>query len=135
MASSRRASQLVIEVGVVELHFGDAVFVVEGDGGAFFDGLLEVVDGDVVAEDLFGAFLPGDEGGAGEGDEGGVGEGAAHVGGEVGVLGAVGFVGHDDDVGAFGEDGIEMAGFGAEFLDEGEDVAGAAHEELFQMVA
>jgi hypothetical protein len=31
------------------------------------------------------------------------------------------------------KDGVEMAGLGAEFLDEGEDVAGVASEEGVQM--
>lgn len=93
---------LVVVVGVGELHFGDSVFVEEGDGGAFVDGLLE-------------------------------GESAAHVGGEIGVLGAVGFVGQVDDVGALGEDGVKMAGFGPSIASE-RDVLRRAHWLLTRLI-
>ena len=96
-----------VEGGVGELQFGDAVLVVERDGGAVFDGLAEVVDADVVAEDIAGLLLPDDQRGAGEGEEGGLGQGAAHVGGELVVLAAVRLIGDDDDVAAVGDFGIE----------------------------
>ena len=43
---------VVVQVLVGELQFGDAVFVVEGHRGPVLNGLLEVVDADVIAEDL-----------------------------------------------------------------------------------
>lgn len=46
----------------------------------------------------------------------------------------MGFVGNYDDVGPIGKLRIGFAGSGAEFLDEGEDVAVVVLEELFEMV-
>ena len=64
---------VAVEVGVDELHLRRPVLVVEGNGGLVLDGLAEVVDRHVVAEDLARALLPGDQRRAGERQEGGVG--------------------------------------------------------------
>ena len=53
--------ELVVEVVVGELEFGDAVLVVERDGGAIRDGVPEVVDRHVIAEHLSGLLLAGDQ--------------------------------------------------------------------------
>ena len=58
---------------LVEVYFNQAAFVVDGDGGAIFDGLGDVVDVDVVAKDFGGVFVGLFNGGASEADEGGVG--------------------------------------------------------------
>ena len=66
--------KLLLETLVLDLQFGDAVLVVEGDGGAVLNRVAEVIGRDVVAEDLAGALLvAGDERGAGESEEAGVG--------------------------------------------------------------
>ena len=120
--------ELVVDDGqglFVPLQLGDAAFVVDGDGGSVLDRLLDVVDADVVAEDGAGVGVGLFDGRAGEADEGGVGQGVAHVAREAVdeiVLGAVGFVGDDDDVAARAELGhLGALGFGEEFLDGGED--------------
>jgi hypothetical protein len=48
----QQALHVLVEVLVDQLQFGDAVLVVERDGGAVLHRLLEVVDADVIAEDL-----------------------------------------------------------------------------------
>ena len=69
-ASSRSCFEFVVEVLVDELQLGDAVLVVERDGGAVLDRVAEVVDRDVVAEHLAGQLLlAGDQRGAGEAEE------------------------------------------------------------------
>ena len=91
--------QLVLQLVGGELQLGLPRLVVERHRRAVRDGLGEVVDRDVVAEDLARPLLlPGDQRRAGEADEGGVGQRPAHVGGELVVLAAVRLVGDDDDV-------------------------------------
>ena len=70
----QQLGQLVGEVFVDDLQLGDAVLVVERDGGAVLDGVAEVVDADVVAELLAGQLLPGDQRCAGEAHEGSIGK-------------------------------------------------------------
>ncbi len=90
----------------VEIELYEAVLVVNGNGCcAAGDCLLDVIDGDDVAEDGAGAGVGLLDGGAGEADEGCTGQGVANVAGEAVdeiVLAAVGFVGNDDDVAAGG---------------------------------
>jgi hypothetical protein len=88
----------LVEVGFGDLEFRRAVLVEERHGGPVFDGLPEVINADVIAEDLAGAFLTGDQRRAGEGDELGVREGGTHVHGQRVVLAAMCLVGEDDDV-------------------------------------
>src|SRR5205823_1601755 len=104
-----------------------ATFVVDGYGSPILDGLLDIVDVDIIAEHSRGGLVRGLDGRAGEADEGGVGKGVAHVAGEPSyeiVLGAVGFVGDDDHVAAIGEERmVGTALLGHELLDGGEDHA------------
>ena len=60
---------VVVQVGVDELQLRRAVLVEQRHRGAVLDRLLEVVDRHVVAEDLLGALLAGDQRRAGEGQE------------------------------------------------------------------
>jgi len=122
--------EVVIEVRVDELQLGGAVLVVEGHRGPVLHGLLEVVDGDVVAEDLPGALFAGDQRRAREGQEEGPGQGRAHVEGQGIVLAAVGLVGQDDHVGP-----VAQEFRGLELVDQGEDVAVVAPEKLAQVRA
>jgi len=95
---------------------------------------------EVVAENLAGVSVVGFDGGAGEADKEGVGEGVAEVFGETvgdlgavggvsdfgfeAVLAAVGFVCHEDDVGAIAQLFVFGAAFvWGEFLDSGKDDA------------
>ena len=112
-----------VEVLVRELEFGDAVLVIERNGVPVIDGLLEVVDGDVIAEDLLRPFLAGHQRRAGEADERSVRQGVPHVQREDVVLAAVRLVGDDDDVRPVGELRVRLAVLGAELLDQREDVA------------
>lgn len=100
-----------------------AIFVDQADGGAVFFGTFEIVGRrDVIAEDAAGKLIVLEERCAGEADEGGVGEDEARVAGELARLGAVGFVGDDNDVvaSAVGFIGGQVAG---EFMNEAEDEA------------
>lgn len=133
-------------LGIIEGEFSETGFVVDFDGGFVFDGSLDIVDVDVVAKDLLGVFVYSFDGGSGEADERGVGQGIAQVFGKpidfVGsllpgffirpgdnpfvqaILGAVGFVGDEDDVVAIAQLLILAAPFvGGKFLDGGEDDA------------
>ncbi len=137
----------------VEVELGKAGFVVDLDSSFVFDGPLDVVHVNVVAEDLLSVFVGGFNGSAGEADEGGVGQGIAQVLGKAvghagfcssgvlvgggddtgfeAVLGAVGFVGDEDDVAAIAQRFILAAPVvGGEFLDGGEDDATGGHLEL-----
>ncbi len=110
-----------------------------GTVALIFDCALDVVDGNVVAEDGPGVGVGLFDGGAGEADKGGVGQGIAHVAGEAVdevVLAAVGFVSHHNDVPAAGEEWVFGASFlGEEFVDGGEDHAAAGDgEELFEVL-
>ena len=67
------------------------------------DRLLDGVGVDVGAEGPQGAAVLLVDRGAGEAKEAGVGQGLPHVGGEALVLGAVGLVHHDEDVGRRGQ--------------------------------
>ena len=106
--------------GGAQFDFGQAAFVVDAHRGPIFDGLGDVVDVDIVAEDGGGVDIGRFDGRAGEAEIGGIGQGVAQIFGEAvddfladdvallvfvvddfgleAVLGAVGFVGDDDDV-------------------------------------
>ena len=60
---------VLIQVRVHELQFRRAILVKERHRRAVLDGLLEVVDGHVIAEHVLGALLSGQEGCAGKGHE------------------------------------------------------------------
>ena len=127
---------LVAQFLVRELQLGHPVLVIERHRRAVVDRLGEVVDRDVIAEHLAGAlFLAGDQRRAGEADEGGVRQRLAHVRGENVVLAAMGLVGDDDDVAAGRQLRIDFAARRPEFLDEGEDVALVAAQQLLQVLA
>ena len=126
--------QLVVEVVVCELQLGDAVLVVERDGGPVGDGVAEVVDRHVVAEHPPGLLLAGDERCAGEPEERGVGQRQAHVRGHRVVLGAVGLVSDDHDVGALGQHRHPLALLGRdELVDQREHVPVVLAQQLAQM--
>ena len=130
----QKVFQLVVEVLVGELKLGDAVLVVERDGGAIGDGVPEVVDRHVVAEHLAGLLLAGDERCAGEPQERCVGQRQAHVGGQRVVLGAVGLVGDDHDVVALRQHRHPLALLGRdELVDQREHVAVVLAEQFAQM--
>ena len=120
------------EVGVDEMPFGfvdgqfdQSAFVVDRDGGLVFDGALEVVNADVVAEDSPGiGVLQLDRRGS-ESHEGGVGQCVSHVPCvsvyEV-VLASVCFIGDNHDVVSAGKRGVGVVFvLGEEFLDGRED--------------
>ena len=107
--------QVVAEGRVDELRARDAVLVVERDRRVVRRRRREVVDRDVVAEDLLGLLLAGDQRRPGEAEEAGVRQRVAHVERERVVLGAVGLVGDDDDVVSLGEHRMRLALLGAEF--------------------
>ena len=52
---------VVIEGRILQSKFRRPVVVEQANGGVIFDGLLKVVDGDVVAKDILGALLAGDQ--------------------------------------------------------------------------
>ena len=95
-----QAVDVFVQVGIDELQFRRAVLVEQRHGGAVLDGLLEVVDRDVVAENFLGALLAGDQRRAGKGQEHRLGQRGAHVERQRVVLAAVRFVGQHDHVGA-----------------------------------
>ncbi|OPZ75898.1 MAG: hypothetical protein BWY79_01892 [Actinobacteria bacterium ADurb.Bin444] len=61
------------DLGFIQGQFGQAAFVVDGDGGLVFNRPLDVIDADVVAEDGAGVRILELNGGAGETHEGGAG--------------------------------------------------------------
>ena len=125
-----------LRFSLVSLEFRDAVLVVERHRGPVLDGAGEVVDRDVVAEHLAGAFLfAGDQRRAGEAEESRIGQRVPHVQREDVVLAAVGLVGDDDDVAAVGELRVDAALVGAELLDQGEDVAVILAQQQLQVAA
>ncbi len=111
------------KVLIHELEFGDAVLVIERDGVAIINRLLEVVDGDVVAEDLLRALLASHERRSSEADERGIRQSIPHVQCEGVVLAPVRLVGDDDDVRSVGEFRVLLAILGAELLNQREHVA------------
>ena len=124
-----------VQLLVGELQLRDPVLVVEGHRGPVFHGLTEVIDAHVVAEDLASLLLAHDERGAGEGEEGGPGQGRAHVERQGVVLAAVGLVGDDDDILPLREHRVLLPAFGAELVDQGEDIAVVLGQEPPQVPA
>ena len=132
--------------GLVEVEFGEAALVINWDGGLVIDGILDIIDADIIAEDAAGVFVGLGDRGASEADERGMGQGVAQVFGvavdvasgfgvEFGlesVLAAVGFVGDDDNVGPIAQNWVTgFVGEEGEFLDGGEDdAAGLAFGEF-----
>ena len=97
----RRLDEVVdvlVQVRVHQLQLRRAVLVEERHGRAVLDGLLEVVDGNVIAEHLLRPFLAGDERRAGEGEEQRLRQRRAHVQRQRVVLAAVRLVGEHDHV-------------------------------------
>ena len=130
------AGDLVAQLLVRQVQLGQPALVIERHRRAIRDGLGEVVDRHVIAEHLARAlFLAGDERRAGEADKGGVRQRGAHVGGENVVLAAMRLVGDDDDVAAGRQHRIDFAARSPELLDEGEDVALVAAQQLLQVLA
>ena len=127
--------QVVLEILICQLQFGNAVLVKEGNGRPVLDGLAEVVDADVIAEDFLRLLLPGHQWRAGEADEGGFGQGISHVEGQRVVLAAVGLVGHHDDVGPVRQLRVPLALLRSEFLDQREDESVVFCEQLLQVFA
>ncbi len=115
-------------------HFGivGAAFVDDLQGHAVIDGLAHGVFVDVVAEDPLGLV----DGRAGVADAGGVGDAFVKVGPEHGVLGAVGLVGHHQDVraGVQLREGLGQIGF-PELVDHGHDqIRGIGAQQFFQLL-
>ena len=73
------AVDVVIQIRIDELQLRCAVLVEQRDRGTVFDRLLEVVDGDVVAEDFLGPLLAGNERCAREGQKHRLGQCRPHV--------------------------------------------------------
>ena len=109
---------VVVQIGVDEPQFRRAVLIEQRHRGPVFDRLLEVVDRDVIAENLLGALLPGDQRRAGEGEEERLRQGGAHVQRQRIVLASVRFVGEHDHVGPVAQHLRSL-----ELVDEREDVA------------
>ena len=115
-------------------HFGvvGPALVDDLQGHAVVDGLAHGVFVDVVAEDPLRLV----DGRPGVADPGGVGDALVEVRPEHGVLGAVGLVGHDQDVGAPVQlrEGLRQFGF-AELVDHGHDqVRGVGPEEFLELL-
>ncbi len=128
--------QVAVQLLVGELHLGDAVLVVQRHRRAVFDRAGEVVHADVVAEHLARAlFLALDQRRAREADEAGVGQRVAHVQRKDVVLAAVRLVGDDDHVRAVRQLGVRQSGNVPELLDQREDVAFVAAQQLLQVLA
>ena len=129
----RRLDEVVdvlVQVRVHELQLRRAVLVEERHGRAVLDRLLEVVDGDVIAEDLLRPLLAGDERRAGEGEEQRLGQRRAHVQRQRVVLAAVRLVGQHDHVGPVAEHFRRL-----ELVDQREDVAMIPAQQLAQVRA
>ena len=109
---------VVVEVGVDQLQLRRAVLVEQRHRRAVLHRLLEVVDRHVVAEDLLGALLAGNQRRSCEGQEGRLGHRRAHVERQRVVLAAMGLVIDHDDVRAVGERLGRL-----ELVDQREDVA------------
>ena len=111
-------------LGFLQLQLSKPALVIDGHGGTVHDGLLDVIDADIVAEDRAGVLISQLDGSAGKADEGGMGQGVAHVASVAVnkvVLAAVRLVGDDDDVAPVGQERVPVAFlFGEEFLDGGE---------------
>ncbi|MNJ33644.1 hypothetical protein D3C77_283310 [compost metagenome] len=89
---------VLVQVRVNKLQFWRAILVEQRHGGTVFDGLLEVIDRNVVAEDFFGAFFAGNERRAGKGQEHRLGQCRTHVQRQRVVLAAVRLVGQHDHI-------------------------------------
>ena len=156
-------ADLLVKVGdelaplLGEFDLGQAAFVIDGDGGTIIDGLLNIVDIDVVTEDADGISVRPFDGRPGEAEVGSPGEGVAEVfgvavdgggpdlgtglliedlllAGRQAILGAVGLVGDDDDVLAVAQLVEDVALVGGELLDGREDdAAGLAVEEFLEV--
>ena len=114
-------------LALVERDAGQPALVVDGDGSAVLNGALDVVDGDVIAEDRPRILVAGLDGCTGEADERGVRERVTQVPREPVdevVLAPVRLVGDDDDVAPVGQERVSVAAFiGEELLDGREDHA------------
>ena len=120
--------------GFVQRQLREAAFVVDGYRRPVFDGALDVVDADVVAEHGPGVGVLKFDGRTGKTDERGVGQSVPHVAGvavdEV-VLAPVRLVGDHDDVAAAGQQGVPVSLLlGEELLDRGEHHAARRDGEL-----
>ena len=93
-----QAVEVVVQVRVDELQLRRAVLVEQRHRRAVLDRLLEVVDRDVIAEDLLGPLLAGDQRRAGEGEEERLRQRGPHVQRQRVVLAAVRLVGQHDHV-------------------------------------
>ena len=114
----------------MQLELWRAVFVKEPNSGVVFDGLLEVVDGDVVAEDVAGTLFTDDQRRAREGDEQRLRQRGAHVDRQCVVLTAVGLVGDHDHVTTVAEHLRRL-----KLLDQREDIPVIAPQQVTQLRA
>ncbi len=80
---------VLIQVRVHKLQLRRATFVKERHGRAVLDGLLKVVNGNVIAENVFCSFLTGDERRAGEGEKQRLRQRRAHIQRQRVILAAV----------------------------------------------
>ena len=119
---------------LVHLQLDDARLVVERPRGAVLDGLADVVDVRVLAEDVDRVLVVALQRRAGEADEGGVGQRLAHPARaalDEAVLAAVRLVGHDHHVGALRDHAVRLG----ELLDGREHhAARRAVEQRLQML-
>jgi hypothetical protein len=125
---------VVVQLLVGQLKLRDAVLVEQRHGRAVVYGLLEIVDADVVAEDLLGLLFAHDQRRAGESYERRVRQGIAYVQREDVVLGAVGLIGHHDDVRPARQLGEPLASLSPELLDQRKHVAVIFRQQLRQML-
>ena len=123
--------QILFEVFVGELKFGDSIFVEQRDGRTIFNRLLEVVNADVLAKDFLRLLFARHQRRAGEANKRRVGEGIPHVQSQRVVLATVGLVGHHDDVAAIGQLRILLARFYSELLNQCENESVVFTEKLF----
>jgi hypothetical protein len=123
------AVDVLVQIRVHELQLRRAVLVKQRHRRTVLDGLLEVVDGDVIAEYFLRPFLPDDERRAGERDENRLGQRRSHVQRQRVVLAAVRLVGEDNHVRPVAEHLRRL-----ELMDKREDVAVMAQWSLFWTV-
>jgi len=112
----------VVQIQPGNAQFLSPAFVDQLDRSAVLFGAFEVIGRNIAAEDPFGQIIVLEERRAGKADEGGIWERQAHVAGQLASLGAVRFVGDNDDVIPYAVRLFRVDVL-VEFVDQAEDVA------------
>ena len=118
--------KIAVEKVVGQTDFGGPIAVKERNRRSVFNALSEVIFRNIIAEPLIRQFFTAQERRSGKGDEVGVRQSGPHVVGQILVLCAMGFVDHDDDIVAGGEQRITPSFVVTELLNQGENEAAVA---------